>query len=175
MEISDAPHGGTESITDKCARGLVHAMVLGLVLMMSVEMFSRSFLNLSIQMSNELGGYALVAICFLSLATGQSLHAYHRVQFLDRWLSPRADAGLKVAFDIMSLIGTGVLLGEFIRFEILTWNAGDVAATSLMTPLWMPRVFLALGAAALFLALLRTLRDHARQFAVAGSGIEQPK
>ncbi len=63
-------------------------MVVALILMMGIEMLARGLLGSSIQVSNELGGYALVAITFLTLGSGQLEHAYHRVHFVDRRLSP---------------------------------------------------------------------------------------
>lgn len=158
----DAGHA-TEGMVETLARWVVHAVVIGLLAMMGVEMFVRAALGMSMQISNEVGGYALVAICFLSLASGQLLHAYHRVQFVDRWLGGAAQAWLKLVFDALSLLVACVLLGEMVRFEMLTWQSGDVAATSLMTPLWLPRAAMLLGVAGLACALVRTLAADARR------------
>ncbi len=132
-------------------------IVVGLVAMMGAEMLVRSAFGWSIQFSNEIGGYALVAITFLSLASGQLLHAYHRVHFVENKLGPAGRAWLRLAFDIGALAVTLVLLGELIRFEWITWKSGDVAATSLMTPQWIPRMVMPIGALALTWALLRTV------------------
>jgi TRAP-type C4-dicarboxylate transport system permease small subunit len=152
-----------EGLAEKVGRWCVHAVVAGLVVMMGVEMLLRTVFGVSLQVSNEVGGYALVAISFLSLASGQTLHAYHRVQFLDRWLSRSGKAWLKIVFDGLSLLVALVLLMEFVRFERLTWASGDVAATSLMTPLWIPRAAMVIGMLGLAWALLRTLWRDIRQ------------
>jgi TRAP-type C4-dicarboxylate transport system permease small subunit len=146
-------------------------IVVGLVAMMGAEMVVRSLFGWSIQFSNEIGGYALVAITFLSLASGQLLHAYHRVHFVERRLSPRAGAWLRLAFDIAALAVALVLLGELVRFEWITFRSGDVAATSLMTPQWMPRLVMPIGTLALAWALLRTVSgDWRRVRATSAAG-----
>ncbi|MCD0502178.1 TRAP transporter small permease subunit [Bordetella petrii] len=139
------------------------ALVIGLVLMMGVEMLVRSVFGWSIQFSNELGGYALVAITFLSLASGQLLHAYHSVHFLENRLGPRGQARLKLLFDLLATAVTLVLLVELARFEWLSWKSGDVAATTLMTPLWLPRLAMPLGVLVLAWALLRIVAADVRR------------
>lgn len=142
-------------------------IIVGLVLMMGAEMVARTVFNWSIQVSNEIGGYALVAITFLSLASGQLGHAYHRVHFVEHRLSPVGRAWLRFAFDAASLVLTVVLLAEFIRFEWITWNSGDVAPTALMPPLWIPRAVMPLGMLMLTWAMLATVRGDWRRIQAA--------
>ena len=61
-----------EDLPGKLGRWISEAIVVGLILMMGAEMLVRSAFGWSIQFSNEIGGYALVAITFLSLASGQA-------------------------------------------------------------------------------------------------------
>lgn len=156
------------------ARWLCQIATIGLVAMMGVEMVVRGLLGWSIQWSNEVGGYALVAITFLSLASGQYLHAYHRVHFLENRLGAVGQAALRLVFDLAAFVVALVLALEFVRFEWLTWNSGDVAATSLMTPLWLPRLAMPLGTVLLVWALLRTLEADWRRLraARAASGLQ---
>jgi TRAP-type C4-dicarboxylate transport system permease small subunit len=142
-------------------------LVVGLVSMMCAEMLVRSLFGWSIQFSNEVGGYALVAITFLSLGSGQLLHAYHRVHFIENKLSPAGRAWLRLGFDLGALLVAAVLLAELVRFEWITWNSGDVAATSLMTPMWVPRIVMPIGVLALAWALLRTVLADWRRIRAA--------
>ncbi|QJW83553.1 TRAP transporter small permease [Ramlibacter terrae] len=145
-------------------------LVVGLVVMMGAEMVVRSAFGWSIQFSNELGGYALVAITFLALGSGQLLHAYHRVHFIENKLSPTGRAWLRLAFDAAALCVAAVLCAEMVRFEWITWKQGDVAATSLMTPLWVPRLTMPIGTAVLCWALLRTLAADWRRIRAVRDG-----
>ncbi|ROZ68778.1 TRAP transporter small permease subunit [Ramlibacter sp. WS9] len=171
LDAADAdefsPH---EGLAARICRGFSEWIVVGLVVMMGAEMLVRSVFGWSIQFSNEIGGYALVAVTFLSLASGQLLHAYHRVHFVEARLSPTGRARLRLAFDVAAFLVTAVLLAELVRFEWITFRSGDVAATSLMTPQWMPRLVMPIGTLVLAWALVRTvLADWRRVRAASGA------
>lgn len=146
-----------EDLLARICRWCVHLSVIGLIVMMGAEMVARSLFGLSIQISGEFGGYALIAICFLSLPSGQLLHAYHRVHFLDHYLGPKGRAWTRLIFDLASFSAVIVLCGVMVDFEWQSWQSGDVAATSVMTPLWIPRMTMVLGVSALAWTLARTL------------------
>lgn len=152
-----------EDLLAKICRWCVHLSVIGLIVMMGVEMVARSLFGMSIQVSGEFGGYALIAICFLSLPSGQLLHAYHRVHFLDHCLGPKGRAWTRLAFDLASFAAVIVLCGVMVDFEWQSWLSGDVAATSVMTPLWIPRMTMVLGVLALAWTLARTLAADVRR------------
>lgn len=158
-----------EDWTARLARWVTQAIVVGLVAMMGVEMLVRSAFGWSVQFSNEVGGYALVAITFLSLGSGQLLHAYHRVHFLDSRLGPVGRARMRLLFDLATTCVAALLLFEMVRFEWITWKSEDVAATSLMTPLWIPRLAMPVGVLVLTWALLRTLAGDWRRLRAAAS------
>lgn len=157
-----------EGLAAAGCRHVAEWITVALVVMMGVEMVSRTLFGWSLQFSNEVGGYALVAITFLSLASGQLLHAYHRVHFLEDRLSPRGRALLRLAFDVASTAVALLLAGEMLRFEWLAWNSGDVSATSLLLPLWIPRLVMPLGCLVLAWAMLRTIAADIRRLRAAG-------
>lgn len=157
-----------EDAPARLGRWACQALTFGLVAMMGVEIVARGLLGWSIQWSNEVGGYALVGITFLSLASGQLLHAYHRVHFVEHRLGARGRAVLRLGFDVAALAVALVLAAEFVRFEWITFGSGDVAATSLMTPLWVPRLAMPVGAALLAWALVRTVAADWRRLRAAG-------
>ncbi|RYE83854.1 MAG: TRAP transporter small permease subunit [Hyphomicrobiales bacterium] len=163
-----------EDWTARLARWITQAIVVGLVVMMGFEMLVRSAFGWSVQFSNEVGGYALVAITFLSLGSGQLLHAYHRVHFLDSRLGPVGRARMRLLFDLAAAAVSAVLLFEMTRFEWITWKSEDVAATSLMTPLWIPRLVMPLGVLVLTWALLRTLAGDWRRLRAAHAAGSAP-
>lgn len=152
-----------ESLLERVTRWATQVAVVILVVMMGIEMIARSAFGWSLQVTNELGGYALLAITFLGLASGQVDHAFHRVHLLDTRLSPAGRAGLRLVFDVATLIVAAVLFVEFVRFVWITWASGDVAATTLMTPLWIPRLAMPIGMLALTITLLRTLAGDWRR------------
>ncbi|MDB5851656.1 MAG: tripartite AtP-independent periplasmic transporter subunit DctQ [Rhodoferax sp.] len=156
-----------EGPVERVTRWATQAAVVFLVVMMGIEMIARSALGWSLQVTNELGGYALIAITFLGLASGQADHAFHRVHMLDARLSATGKAALRLVFDLATLAVSAVLCAEFTRFLWITWASGDVAATSLVTPLWMPRLAMPIGMLALVITLLRTVAGDVRRLRAA--------
>lgn len=154
-------------LIERVTRWATQAAVIFLVVMMGIEMVARSALGWSLQVTNELGGYALIAITFLGLASGQADHAFHRVHMLDKRLSQVGRAGLRLMFDLAALAVSAVLCAEFSRFLWITWQSGDVAATSLVTPLWMPRLAMPVGMLTLVITLLRTVAGDLRRLRAA--------
>ena len=157
----------SESLMERVTRWATQVAVVVLVVMMGIEMIARSAFGWSLQVTNELGGYALVAITFLGLASGQTEHAFHRVHLLDTRLSPAGRAGLRLAFDLATVVVSAVLFVEFVGFAWITWASGDVAATSLLTPLWIPRLAMPIGTLALTITLLRTVASDWRRLRAA--------
>jgi len=60
-------------------------------------------------------------------------------------------------FGLLSLGASTLLAWQFIRLELSSWRFGDVAPSYLSTPLWLPRLPMAIGMLALCFALIRTL------------------
>jgi TRAP-type transport system small permease protein len=132
----------------------------GLVLMLAViglDIATRALLNFSFEISDELGGYMLVIITFISLPVCQVNDSFHHVEFVQSRLSPRGRAVSHVIFDALSLAFCVLLLWQLGRFELSSWRFDDHAPTYLATPLWLPRSAMVAGAAALVFSALRTL------------------
>jgi TRAP-type C4-dicarboxylate transport system permease small subunit len=146
-----------ETWLEVVTRWVIQVAVLLLVLMMGVEMIVRSLFGWSLQVTNELGGYALVVITFFGLSSGQAGHAFHRMHLLDEHIGAKGRALLRLVFDGATAVVAILLFEEFARFAWITYQSGDVAATVLLTKLWIPRLAMPLGALALALTLLRTL------------------
>lgn len=146
-----------ESWLDRVCRWASQLVVVALILMIATEVFVRSVFGWSLQVTDELGGYALIVIAFVSLPSCQAQGAFHHVQFLDSKLGPLPQACLRCFFSVVSLGAIGVLCWQFALFTLTSWRSGDVAATALMTPLWIPRAVMCVGTACLCVSLLRTI------------------
>ena len=69
-------------------------------------------------------------------------------------------------FDFLAFGFSALLLWHFIRLEISSYRFGERAPTYLETPLWIPRMAMAIGAAALCFSIIRTFLAHVRRFQV---------
>jgi TRAP-type transport system small permease protein len=146
-----------ESILERlCKFACVAALVVMLVVI-GLDIVTRSIFNFSFEISDELGGYMLVTITFLSLPVCQVNDSFHHVEFVQQRLSPRARAISHVIFDVLSMAFCTLLLWQLIRFEMSSWRFNDHAPTYLGTPLWIPRIAMLVGAVALCVSVLRTL------------------
>jgi TRAP-type transport system small permease protein len=146
-----------ESIVERlCKLACVAALIVMLVVV-GVDILTRSLFNFSFEISDELGGYLLVVITFLSLPVCQISDSFHHVELVQSRLSPFGRAVSHVIFDLLSLAFSGLLLWQLVRFEMSSYRFDDHAPTYLATPLWLPQAAMMLGAAALCFSMVRTL------------------
>jgi TRAP-type C4-dicarboxylate transport system permease small subunit len=150
-------HGIPETIVEwLCKIACVVALVVMLVVI-GVDIITRSLLNFSFEISDELGGYMLVVITFISLSVCQVHDTFHHVELVQARLSARGRAIFRVTFDFLTLIFCVLLLWQLVRFQLSSWRFDDRAPTYLATPLWFPRMAMPIGAAAFCFSVLRTL------------------
>ncbi|HKA81041.1 MAG TPA: TRAP transporter small permease [Xanthobacteraceae bacterium] len=153
---------------------LSEAALLVMLVLIAVDIVTRSFFNFSFEVSDEVGGYMLVVICFLSLSACHVNGSFHQVEFVQVRLSPRARSFSQLIFGVLSLAACVLLAWQFIRFEMSSWRFGDVAPTYLATPQWLPRLPMAIGMLALCFSLCRTIIAEAkrlRRLSAAGGDV----
>jgi TRAP-type C4-dicarboxylate transport system permease small subunit len=165
-------HRLEESIVERICRLACVAALVVMLIIVAVDILTRSLLNFSFEISDELGGYLLVVIAFISLPVCQASGSFHRVELVQARLSPFWRAVSQVIFDLLALAFSALLLWQLIRFEMQSYRFGDRAPTYLATPLWIPQAAMALGAAALCLSMLRTLVADLARLRRAGNAAE---
>jgi TRAP-type C4-dicarboxylate transport system permease small subunit len=172
------PHGSPstlrlkESIVERaCKLACVAALIVTLVVI-GVDILTRSLFNFSFEISDELGGYMLVVITFVSLPVCQISGSFHHVELVQSRLSPFARAVSHVIFDLLSLAFCVLLLWQLTRFELSSYRFGDRAPTYLATPLWIPQIAMMLGAAALCFSMVRTLAADVARLRAFGKTTE---
>jgi TRAP-type C4-dicarboxylate transport system permease small subunit len=153
-----------EGIVERGCKLLCFAAIIVMLVVIGIDIFTRSLLGFSFEVSDELAGYMLALITFVSLPVCQVNDSFHHVQFVQAKLSPRGRALSQIIFDVLSLAFCVLLCWQLARFEMSSWRFGDRAPTYLATPLWLPRIAMLLGTAALCLSVLRTLIAHVRQW-----------
>ena len=176
-------HGGPsarrlrESIIERACKLACVAALIVMLVVIGVDILTRSLFNFSFEISDELGGYMLVVITFVSLPVCQISDSFHHVELVQSRLSPFARAVSHVIFDLLSLTFCVLLLWQLVRFEITSFRFGDHAPTYLATPLWMPQIAMVFGAAALCFSMVRTLAAHVARLCAFGKtteGVSEP-
>jgi TRAP-type C4-dicarboxylate transport system permease small subunit len=150
-------HRLEDGIVERICKVACVAALIVMLVVVAVDIVTRSLLNFSFEISDELGGYLLVVIAFLSLPVCQASDSFHRVELVQSRLSPFGRAVSRVIFDLLSLAFCALLLWQLVRFEMSSFRFADRAPTYLATPLWIPQAAMALGAAAVCFTMLRTL------------------
>ena len=86
-----------------------------------LEIITRNLFDFSFEMSEELGGYIIVGITFLSLPVCQVYRSYHHVQFIQSRLSPRlrADVASAVRPAVAGVLRRADLAVDAVRAAIM--------------------------------------------------------
>lgn len=146
-------------------------IVLVLMLaMMATEVISRNVFAYSLQVTDELSGYLLVALTFLAL--GVSLHdgAFFRVEFVFERLPPRVQGWVSCLFISAALVFTIILDWHLIRLVQSSFRRGTVEPSLLATPLWIPQMMMPIGTTLLALVLLGMLARQIVELATGRGG-----
>jgi TRAP-type C4-dicarboxylate transport system permease small subunit len=156
------------TLLEKLCMWICEVAILLMGAIVILEIVTRNLFGFSFEMSEELGGYIIVGITFLSLPVCQVYRSYHHVQFIQSRLAPRSQALSHLLFDLLSLLFCGVLLWQLSRFVATTYRSEDVAPTLLATPLWIPQAMMPLGVLAASVSLIRSAIGNTRRFRAAG-------
>ena len=161
QEGADERPAPLNSIVARVSEWLCNLTLVAMLVIITAEAVARLF-GRSLEMADEVGGYLLVAISFLSLAVCQVSGSFHHLELLQPRLSARGRAIWSVIFNLLSLACRLVIFWQMCRLEMQSWAYGDVAPTELQTPLWLPRITMPLGMLGLSLVLLRELIESVR-------------
>ena len=158
-----APPVGEGPVERLCKYASEAALII-MLMVIGVDIFTRYLLNFSFEIADELGGYMLVVMTFVSLSVCQANNAFHQVELVQARLSARGRALSGAIFDVLSFAFACLLLWQLIKLELSSYRFGERAPTYLETPLWVPRLAMAIGVAALLFAIVRTFLAHVRRF-----------
>ena len=135
----------------------------GMAILILAEVLLRAAFNSTTEHSDELVGYLLVGVSFLSLALCQSRGAFHRVEMVQMRLGPRGQALSALIFDLLSFAYIAITNWYFVQFVLSSYRREAMASTVLATPLWIPESVMVLGATMLLLALGQSIVDDLRK------------
>jgi TRAP-type C4-dicarboxylate transport system permease small subunit len=150
-------------IVERASLWLSAGCMIGMTVLMLLEVVLRGAFNSTTEHSDELVGYLLVGISFLSLALCQSRGAFHRVEMVQMRLGPRGKAVSALAFDILSFAYVALTDWYFLQFVLSSYNREALAPTALATPLWIPETAMIVGATLLLITLGRAVVRDVRE------------
>lgn len=139
--------------------------MIGMAALMLLEVVLRGAFNSTTEHSDELVGYLLIGVSFLSLALCQSRGAFHRVEMVQMRLGPRGKAVSALVFDLLAFAYVALTGWYLLQFVISSYTRESLAPTPLATPLWIPESVMVVGAALLLVSLGRTIVRDVRELA----------
>ena len=137
----------------------------GMAILILAEVLLRGVFNTTTEHSDELVGYLLVGVSFLSLALCQSRGAFHRVEMVQMRLGPRGQAVSALIFDLLSFAYIAVTDWYFLQFVLSSYRREAAASTVLATPLWIPETVMIVGATLLLIVLGQAIVRDVRKLA----------
>lgn len=138
-------------------RMLCRMALIAMIVIIDTEIVTRNAFNFSFYMSDEYGGYLLVALTFLSLPQCILHGSFHRVTFVLNRLPRRACEIMLVAFNVIALVFALLIFWQATRLTLNSRSLQATAPTLLMTPLWIPQLLMPIGMAATSVTLARLL------------------
>ena len=141
-----------------CALASALALV-AMVVIIVTDVVTRNFLGFSFQISDEFGGYLLVAATFMAMPVAAARGAFHQVAFLQMRLPERARLAVEATVHAISLAVCLIMEWQIVRFVMINYRSGDAAPTQTGTPLWIPQLAMPIGMGLLCLMLfIRVIR-----------------
>ncbi len=147
-------------LVERVAHGAGYAaslVLLAIVVLTMVEVVSRYVLNNPLILSDELGGYAMVAIGFLGLAYSAAEKSHIRITFVVERIPPRAAGFIRVATLVLALAFVAVAAWVSWKFIGDSFTRNMRSNSLLMTPLKWPQMALPVGFTLFALVILGQL------------------
>ena len=132
-------------LVERLSLWLSAACLIGMTILMLTEVLLRGVFNSTTENSDELVGYMLIGVSFLSLALCQSRGAFHRVEMVQMRLGPRGKAISALVFDTTSFAYVALTDWYFVQFVFSSYSRESLAPTPLATPLWIPQALVTFG------------------------------
>ena len=150
-----------ETLVERACRIACEIALLAMVVLISAEVVAR-MAHFSFEIVDEIGGYLLSALTFLSLPVALIGGAYHQVEYVQQRLSQRGRAISGIVFTLLSLVFAVALIWQLWRLVYRSLASGVTAPTLLGTPVWIPQSVMLIGVAALIYSLFRFLLAYGR-------------
>ncbi|MGG2400161.1 TRAP transporter small permease [Pseudomonas sp. SH1-B] len=119
--------------------------LIALVVMVCAEIVSRSFFSHSLKVVEELAGYLVVGLTLFGASLSLRSNSLFQVGFVLHALPAGLQRAFNVLFQLISLGVCGVLIWQTAKLVMSSYARGNVAPTTLMTPLWIPQLLVPLG------------------------------
>jgi TRAP-type C4-dicarboxylate transport system permease small subunit len=137
-------------------------VLLGILALMSAEVFFRYLFNKPILGTVEISSYLLVIFCFTGMAFVQSQRGHINIELVTQKLPTGFQRTLRIIMLILSLVIFAVITWQMTIAFWKSWEMQEVRWGALPVPVWPVKFMIAFGSFTLCLQFLLDIFDEIR-------------
>jgi len=129
-------------------------LTMALMILVMVDVISRYVMQNPLAISDEYGGFCLVAITCIGLAYAWKTRSHVRVEFIIKKLPVRMRQRLRLFTLFLAIVFTGFMVYGAIKLVSISLMFGTRSTSWLRTPVAWPQMTIVIGAILMFLQLI---------------------
>lgn len=129
-------------------------MTMALMILVMVDVTSRYVMQNPLAISDEYGGFCLVAITCIGLAYAWKTRSHVRVEFITKKLPISMRRWLRLFTLFLAIVFTGFMVYGAVKLVSISLMFGTRSTSWLRTPVAWPQMTIAIGAILMFLQLI---------------------
>ena len=129
-------------------------LTMALMILVMVDVISRYVMQNPLAISDEYGGFCLVAITCIGLAYAWKTRSHVRVEFIIKKLPVRRRQWLRLFTLFLAIVFTGFMVYGAIKLVGISMMFGTRSTSWLRTPVAWPQMTIVIGAILMFLQLI---------------------
>ncbi len=143
-----------ETVTEIISGHLQAWLTMALVILVMVDVTSRYVMQNPLAISDEYGGFCLVAITCIGLAYAWKTRSHVRVEFIVKKLNVRNQRRLRLMTLLLAIVFTGFMVYGAFKLVSISLMFGTRSTSWLRTPVAWPQMTIIIGAVLVFLQLI---------------------
>lgn len=143
-----------ETVTEIFSGHVQAWLTMALVILVMVDVTSRYVMQNPLAVSDEYGGFCLVAITCIGLAYAWKTGSHVRVEFITKKLSIGMRRKLRLLTLLLAFAFTGFMVFGAYKLVSISLMFGTRSTSWLRTPIAWPQMTIVIGAVLLFLQLV---------------------
>jgi len=143
-----------ETVTEIFSGHVQAWLTMALVILVMVDVTSRYVMQNPLAVSDEYGGFCLVAITCIGLAYAWKTGSHVRVEFITKKLSIGMRRRLRLLTLLLAFAFTGFMVFGAYKLVSISLMFGTRSTSWLRTPIAWPQMTIVIGAVLLFLQLV---------------------
>jgi TRAP-type C4-dicarboxylate transport system permease small subunit len=143
-----------ETVTEIFSGQVQAWLTLALMILVMVDVTSRYVMQDPLAISDEYGGFCLVAITCIGLAYAWKTRSHVRVEFITKRLPVGLRRWLRLSTLILAIVFTGFMVFGAFKLVSISLMFGTRSTSWLRTPVAWPQMTIVAGAILMFLQLI---------------------